>query len=127
MGMTLRKLVADTRALARQTIPLMVLVGLGVMLFVGLYGAYQNLTGSYDYIYRTGRLADASVLFDAGPESLVDKVRTIPHVTEAMGRVVRDGAIIQRGRKRERVLGRFIGCPRGTRPVINDFIVVEGR
>ena len=127
MSMFWRKLWADSRALARQTIALNVLIGLGVLLFVGLYEAYQNLTGTYDRIYEMGRLADASVLFDAGPESLADKAATIPQVTAAMGRVVRDGAIIQRGRKRERVMGRFVGVPRGSRPPINDLLLVEGR
>ena len=89
MRMTWRKLVADTRALARQTVALNLLIGLGVMLFVGLYAAHQNLTRTYDHIYTTGRLADASVLFESGPESLVYRARTIPHVTAAMGRVVR--------------------------------------
>ncbi|HJN13926.1 MAG TPA: ABC transporter permease, partial [Armatimonadota bacterium] len=125
--MAWRKLWADTRALTRQTIALNVLIFLGVMLFVDLHASYENLTGTYDHIYETGRMADASVLFDIGPESLVDKARTIPHVTEAMGRVVRDGSINQRGRERERVLGRFIGCPRGERPAINDVLVLEGK
>jgi len=121
-----RKLWADTRALARQAIALMILVALGVGLYVGLYGAYQNLTGSYNHIYSITHFADASVLFDAAPASLVDVARTIPHVRAAMGRVVKDGSIIQRGRRRERVLGRFVGLPR-RRPPINDLVIVEGR
>ena len=127
MSMLWRKLWADTRALALQTIALTLLIALGVMLFVGLYAAHQNISGSYQNVYDTGRLADASVLLDAGPEGLVDKARTIPHVRAAVGRLVRDGAIIQRGRKRERVRGRFVGCPRGSRPEINDPIMIKGR
>jgi len=37
MTMLWRKLWADTRALARQAIALMVLIGLGILLYVGLY------------------------------------------------------------------------------------------
>ncbi len=122
-----RKVWADSRALARQTIGLIVLICLGVMLFVGPYEAYQNLTGIYDHIYRRTRFADASVLFNAGPESLANTARTIPHVRAALGRVVEDGALIQRGRKRERVLGRFVGCPRAHRPPINDLWITQGR
>ncbi len=127
MTMLWRKLWADTRALARQAIALMVLIGLGILLYVGLYEAYQNLDGAYNYVYDTTHFADASVLVEAAPGSLADKARTIPHVTEALGRVVRDGAIIQRGRDRERVLGRFIGYPRTFRPPINDLLIIEGR
>lgn len=122
-----RKLWADTRALARQAAALMVLTGLGVLLYVGLYGAYQNLTHLYDYIYGTTRFAHASVLLESAPEALVDTATAIPHVEAAIGRVVKDGAIIQRGRERERVLGRFIGYPRGRRPTINDLWIIEGR
>ena len=122
-----RKLYADSRALARQTAVLVVLIGLGVLLYIALYEAYQNLTLVYDRVYETTHFADASVLVESAPESLVETARTIPHVTEAIGRVVKDGAIIQRGRERERVLGRFIGYPRGRRPTINDLWIVEGR
>jgi putative ABC transport system permease protein len=122
-----RMLWADTRALARETVVLAVLIGLGVLLYVGLYEAHQNLTGTYDHIYRTNRFASASVLMAAGPESLVDKARSIPSVTAAIGRVVKDGTIVQKGKKRERVAGRFIGCPRRQRPAVNDILIVEGR
>ncbi len=121
-----RKLWADTRALAGQTIALAVLIGLGVLLFIGLYEAYQNLTLVYNRIYDSTRFADASVLLESAPASLVDTARTIPHVRAAIGRVVRDGAIIQPGRKRERVLGRFIGVPRGHRPQVNDLWILDG-
>ncbi len=122
-----RKLWADTRALARQAISLLILVGLGVALFIGLFQAYQNVSGTYTHIYDRTRLADVSVLFERGPESLVLTAQTIPHVRQAMGRIVRDGSIIQRGRDRERVLGRFVGVPRGGRPTMNDIWVLEGR
>lgn len=122
-----RKVWADTRALAHQVIPLMVLVCLGVFLFIGQYEAYQKLTGSYARIYEATRFADASVHFESAPEGLAETAKTIPHVRTAIGRLVKDGAIIQRGRERERVLGRFIGCPRGRRPAINDLWLTEGR
>jgi len=121
-----RKLWADTRALSRQAVGLVVLVGLGIALFVSLQEAYQNLTVIYGQIYQRGRLADASVHFRTGPASLVYVARTIPHVQAAMGRLVGDGAIIQRGARRERALGRFIGVPRGRRPEINDLLLLEG-
>lgn len=122
-----RKLWADTRALARQAAVLVVLICLGILLYVGLYEAYQNLDDAYGRIYRTTRFADASVLMEAAPESLTETARTIPHVREAMGRVVKDGSIIQRDRERKRVMGRFVGMPRPQRPPINDLWLIEGR
>lgn len=126
-NMLLRKAWADTRALARETISLMVLVALGVGLFIGLYEAYQNLGVVYDSIYERTRFADVSAQLESGPPGLVDTARTIPGVRVAVGRVVKDGAIVQRGRERERVLGRFVGVPRNRRPPVNDLWILEGR
>lgn len=95
-----RKLWADTTSLVGQAVSLTILVALGIFLYVGLYQSYQNLTVVYGRIYGSTHFADASVLFDAGPASLATKARTIPHVREAIGRIVKDGAIIQRDRKR---------------------------
>ncbi|HQK94615.1 MAG TPA: ABC transporter permease [Armatimonadota bacterium] len=125
--MLARKIVADTRYLGRRALGLVVLMGLGSMLFTGLYQSYQNLTTSYGYVYRVGRFADASVLVDSAPEGLVRAAEGIPHVLSAIGRPARDGAIKQPGRPHERAMGRFIGVPRGRRPKINDLLLTEGR
>jgi len=122
-----RKLWADTRALARQTVALALLICLGVMLYVGLYEAYQGLDDVYSWIYDTTRFAHASVLFEVAPEGLVESAGAIPHVQYAMGRIVKDGSIVQRDRERKRVMGRFVGVPPRERPPINDLWVIEGR
>lgn len=122
-----RKVVADTRHLGRRTLGLVVLMGLGSMLFTGLYQSYQNLTTSYGHVYRVGRFADVSVLVDSAPEGLVRAAEGIPHVLGAIGRPVRDGAIKQPGRAHERAMGRFIGMPRTRRPAINDLLLTRGR
>ncbi|MEN6546012.1 MAG: FtsX-like permease family protein, partial [Armatimonadia bacterium] len=122
-----RKLRADTTSLVGQAVSLTILVALGILLYVGLYQSYQNLTVVYGRIYGSTHFADASVLFDSGPASLATKARTIPHVREAIGRVVKDGVIIQRERKRERALGRFIATPPGRLPPINSVWITDGR
>jgi putative ABC transport system permease protein len=122
-----RKLWADTLALLRHSVSLILLVILGIFLYVGLYQAYQNLTIVYGRIYDSTHFADASVLFESGPASLVTKARTIPHVRQAIGRIVKDGAIIQRGRQRQRVLGRFVAVPPKQQPPINALWITDGR
>ena len=122
-----RKLWADTLSLVTQAVSLAVLVALGIFLYVGLYQSYQNLTVVYGRIYGATHFADASVLFDSGPASLAAKARTIPHVRQALGRIVKDGAIIQRGRERRRVLGRFIATRPGRQPPINALWITSGR
>lgn len=122
-----RKLWADSRALARQAAALVVLICLGVLLYIGLYEAYQNLDDAYGRIYGTTHFADASVLFEAAPESLIESARAIPHVRAAIGRIVKDGSIAQGDRSRKRVMGRFVGLPLRERPPINDLWIIEGR
>jgi len=122
-----RKMVADTRALAREAVALILLVGLGTALFVCLHQAYENLAAGYRWLYDRTHFAHASVVLSGGPESLVARARTIPHVTEAIGRPVQDGTIIQRDRERKRVSGRFIGLPTKRRLPVNDVWVSNGR
>lgn len=122
-----RKLWADTVALSGQTISLSVLIALGLFLYVGLYQSYQNLTVVYGRIYGATHFADASVLFDAGPASLVAQASGLPHVRQALGRLAKDGAIIQDDRPRRRVLGRFIALPPGRLPPINSLWLTAGR
>lgn len=122
-----RKLWADSSALLRQAISLPILVALGIFLYVGLYQAYQNLTVVYGRIYDTTHFADASVLFDASPASLTTRAQAIPHVREVIGRIVKDGAIVQEDRRRQRVLGRFVPLPPVRQPPINALWITEGR
>jgi len=121
------KVFRDTAALGGTSYALMALMAIGVCLYVLFSEARANLNLSYTAFYRQTRFADGTVLVQSAPPGLVDTVRMVPGVTQAMGRRVKNGTIILRDRLRKRVMGRFIGLPGAQRPVLNDLIVVRGR
>lgn len=122
-----RKTWRDAASLGSTTLSLIVLMTIGSLLYVLFSQSRLNLIASYRGFYAAHRFADAAVLVDRAPESLVDTARLIPGVTEAIGRPVRDGTIILRDRARRRVTGRFIGISSTERPAVNDLRLVRGQ
>jgi len=121
------KIWRDTVALGSTSLALVLLMTIGVGLFVVLAECRVNLIESYESFYAEHRFADATVLVDTAPESLVNTARRIPGVKAAVGRAVKDGTIILRARPRRRVTGRFVGVASGSRPEINDLHINRGR
>ncbi len=117
----------DAFALGGTAWSLVVLMLIGCGFFVVFAEARVNLEDSYHTFYRNMRFADASVLVDKAPDGFVDLARQLPGVTEVLGRLVKDGAIILRDAPRRRVMGRFIGMPTVGDPPLNRLYVVEGR
>jgi len=117
----------DTVALGSTSLALVLLMTIGVGLFVIFAECRLNLVYSYESFYADNDFADATVLVDTAPESLVNTARKIPGVKAATGRAVKDGTIILRARPRRRVTGRFIGISSTSRPEINDVHINRGR
>ena len=117
----------DAVALGSTSLSLIILVLLGTALFVTLGQARINLEQSYKQFYRATHFADATIWVDGAPDSLLETVRLIPGVREVMGRQVKDGTLLLRGRPRRQVTGRFVGIPTTGRSPINDLTVVRGR
>ncbi|NUP99402.1 MAG: hypothetical protein HUU35_06065, partial [Armatimonadetes bacterium] len=121
------KIWRDALALGSTSLALVILMLVGTGLYVVFTESRLNLELSYRTFYQQHRFADATVLVDTAPESLVNTARLIPGVREAIGRAVKDGTIILRDRPRRRVTGRFIGTSALERPPINDVELVRGR
>ena len=121
------KIWRDTVALGSTSIALLLLMTIGVGLYVLFDECRLNLVYSYEEFYSANRFANATVLVDTAPESLVNTAKTLPGVTAAAGRAVKDGTIILRDRPRRRVSGRFIGIESTSRPTINNVHVNRGR
>lgn len=123
----LLKVWRDAVALGGASVSLVALMALGCALYVLFAQSRLNLELSYHSFYRDHRLADATILVEEAPESLVETIALLPGVKTAMGRVVKDGTIILRDSPRRRTSGRFIGVPSTGRPALNDVFVIEGR
>lgn len=99
-------------------------VVIGVMIFIASSMSYRNLKTSYEYTYEKLRFADFRVKSESVPPYIVNKVRKIPGVTDAMPRVRKDVSMEMADGKK--VVGRVTGIP-DARPIIDDLLVKEGR
>ncbi|MCM6775601.1 FtsX-like permease family protein [Nocardia sp. CDC159] len=118
-----RKLFRDIRTQWAQFAALTVVVLLGVALFTAAYGAYRNLTASYDRVFATQRFAD---LWVSGGDAtaFAAAARTDPQVADASVRrqvelPLRVGA--------DKLRGRVIGLPADGPPASNAPTLLSGR
>jgi putative ABC transport system permease protein len=102
-----------------------------VLMGVAFFGAssmtYRNLEASYQHSYERLRFEDFGITFHAAPEQAVDRIRRIPGVVAAEGRLVEDVRIELPGRTTRKLVGRLISVPVEQRPSVNDVRVTEGR
>lgn len=122
-----RKVRRDALALGGTAWSLVVLMLIGCGFYVAFAETRVNLERSYRTFYDDYHFADATLLVERAPEGLVDQVRQLPGVRDAIGRAVKDGSILMRDAPRRRVMGRMVGLPADGRTPINGLCVVEGR
>jgi putative ABC transport system permease protein len=127
MPVLLLKLVRELWADRNQYLAVCSMVMLGVMFYGAAYMSYRNLEISYDHSYGRLRFEDFGIAFHAAPEQVVERVRRIPGVKAAEGRLVEDVALELPGRTTKRLVGRLISIPADRRPLVNDLRVIEGR
>ncbi|MHB1415918.1 MAG: ABC transporter permease [Chloroflexota bacterium] len=119
------KTIRDLRAARAQAIALVVIVALGVASFVGLAGAFRDLSSSYNSTYDRLHFADVTLSVQNAPASVVDEVRNVEGVSAATGRLIVDtGFRLENG---DEIRSRLIGIPAGGHPAVNDVLVQEGR
>jgi putative ABC transport system permease protein len=82
-----RKLFRELWRLRSQMVSIALVVACGVLTVVALRGTYESLASALDAYYRDHRFADVFASLERAPESLLDRVREIPGVADAEGRV----------------------------------------
>ncbi len=103
------------------------MVMLGVMLFAVASTLYQNLRLSYMTSYREYHLEDFGILVRAAPASVIPRIRRLPGVAGAEGRLVETVAL-ELGREHPRhLMGRLIGIETRQPLQVNQLRVMEGR
>lgn len=88
-----KKLIRDLWQAKGQFISVLVVVVIGVMFYSGVNSGYRNMSGASEKYYNENRFADLWVSFYKAPESLEQKVTSLPYVKMATGRVVQDVSI----------------------------------
>ena len=105
-----------------------VVIALGVAIFIGSYGSYQNLRSSYDRTYEELKMGDLWFHADGTPASTVDAVRSTDGVEAAEGRLIVDLPAVLPAKGPDRLLVRFVSLPSdaSARPAVNNVKVTGG-
>ena len=120
------KLRRDILSSRWQFLAVAVVIALGVAIFIGSYGSYQNLRFSYDRTYHELRMADLWFETADAPAAVVGDVAAVEGVAAAEGRLVEDLPVVLPEAGSERMLGRFVTLPAERRPEVNDVKITEG-
>ena len=107
------KVVRDVRRSRWQFLAAGVVIALGVAIFVGSYGSYQNLRTSYDRTYSELKMGDLWFHADSAPASAVDTFGE-DGVAAAEGRLIADLPAVLPDKGPDRILLRFVSLPADT-------------
>lgn len=124
MSILFRKLFRDIRETKGQFISILVVVVLGVAFYSGINSTFRNLSEASTKYYSDYRFGDIWVDFYKAPQSVVEKVKALPYVKKAAGRIVKDAAIKIDG---ENATVRFITLPNVKQDIVNDIVIKSGR
>ncbi len=119
-----RKLLRDLWQSKGQFLSVLVIVIIGVMFYTGINSAFNNLNGASEKYYREYRLSDIWASFYRAPENVEDKIKSLPFVKMATGRVVQD---LKLDMGDENVAVRLITLPDEKKDVLNDVMITSGR
>jgi putative ABC transport system permease protein len=121
------KLRRDVLASRWQFLAVGVVIALGVAIFIGSYGSYQNLRSSYDRTYDQLHMADLWFEVSDAPVAVAEDVAAVDGVAAAEGRLVQELPVVLPEAGPERMLGRFVTLPADRRADVNDVKVTDGQ
>lgn len=119
-----KKLLRDLWKNKGQFISALLIVIIGVMFYSGLNSAYRNLDGASEKYYEENHFADLWVSVLRAPENVEEKVKKLPFVEMATGRVVED-VNIEIGDQNAVV--RLNTLPEEQEDIVNDIFIRSGR
>ncbi|HJV76198.1 MAG TPA: FtsX-like permease family protein [Noviherbaspirillum sp.] len=105
-----RKLLRDLWRMRGQAVAIALVAMCGIATLVTMRGSYEALVVSQAMYYEQYRFADVFANFKNAPLSMIERVREIPGVNEADGRVVFDASLDVPGLD-EPASGRLVSLP----------------
>ncbi|MDD2504328.1 MAG: ABC transporter permease, partial [Clostridia bacterium] len=123
MNILFKKLARDFWQAKGQFISVLVLVIIGVMFYSGINATYRNLTNTSEKFYDDYRFGDLWISFYRAPESAEEKVKALPFIELATGRVIQDVRI---NISEENAVIRLVSLPDTKRDIVNDVIIKSG-
>lgn len=121
-----RKLLRDLWRMRGQALAIALVAMCGIATFVAMRSAYEALRVSQFSYYEQYRFADVFANVRRAPDSLLERVRGIPGVNEAAGRVVFDASLDVPGLD-EPASGRLVSLPQRTGTGLNRIHLRSGR
>jgi len=120
MSILFKKLLRDIKEAKGQFISILVIVIIGVMFYSGINATFRNLTNASSRYYEEYRFADIWVDFYNAPETVMDRISSLPYVKMASGRIVKDVSI---NISDESATLRIITLPDIKREIVNDIVI----
>lgn len=124
MGLLFKKLWRDIKEAKGQFGSILVVIVIGVLFYVSLNSTLRNLRFASEQYFTAYRLADQWATFQKAPETVVNRIRSLPEVKQATGRVVKDQQLEIAGHD---AIIRLITLPDRRSEVVNDVMLKAGR
>lgn len=121
-----RKLWRDLWQLKGQAAAIAFVIAAGVATYVMFLATLQSLQSSRDSFYRDYRFGDVFAILKRAPETLEDRLRDIPGVSQVSTRVVAP-VTIDIADFDEPVTGLITSLPDDHEPLLNDVLLRAGR
>lgn len=119
------KLIRTIQTTLGQFIALVMVALGGVTVYYGTGTALSHLISSQQAFYRETAFADYYFEVDRAPAGVVKRIREVPGVLAATGRVQKDVKILKNGSARD--TGRLTGFGTVDEPQVNRLFLVKGR
>ncbi|HEY2760155.1 MAG TPA: ABC transporter permease, partial [Pirellulales bacterium] len=120
-----RKVLRDLAASKGLLLAITSLIAVGVMCFIYMRSAYNNLGRAQTEYYEQCRMADFWIDVKKVPLADLDLVRQLPGVSELRPRI-QSFATVDLERVAEPLNGMVLSLPDIQRPIINDIVLLSG-
>ena len=121
-----RKLLRDLRLQAGQLVSIALLVGCGIMAFVGMRSTRESIRIAREHYYTTHRFPHVFATLKRAPAAVADRLRRLPDVGVVETRVVLP-ATVEVPRLAELATATLVSLPEERRAMLNELHFYEGR
>lgn len=121
-----KKLLRELWQLRGQMLSIAAVVAVGVMTVLTMRGSYESLVLSRDLYYRDARFPELWAELERAPESLSERIASLPGVSAVRTRVTL-AATLDVPSVEAPALGRFVSIPEERQSMLADLHVTAGR